>query len=311
MAYIDNLLTLRELPGIGERTLAKLLQTAANRSETPGDIVAASRRHLAEAYGMPLAAIVRLHDQRRRHIERCRTILDELRRARARILTQKCGEYPARLLRNGSDAPPLLFALGNSAIADAPCVAVLGSREITDHTLSAIFAVVRSAHADGMSIAIGGMKSTHRLAAICTRAVAAPRIVVLDRGLFSAFAFDYDRDPFGCGDRPAQLDRSLTLVLSPFRPHDHAAPNSGRRRDRLVADLGDILFASHARPGGETDRICKNALARGQAVLLWDTGNPDLLRAGARLTDAGLLAGGFRRLLAPSTRRYASPVPTL
>ena len=66
-----------------------------------------------------------------------------------------------------------------------------------------------------------------------------------------------------------------------FRPHNHATPRSGRRRDELIAALGDLVVALSARPGGEIERICLRALDRGQTVLVWQGDSAALLAAGA------------------------------
>ncbi len=193
----------------------------------------------------------------------------------------------------------MLFALGNSSILDRPCVAILSSREIGEQTLAAMVTAIRTARQEGITTALGGMKSTHRLAAITARAFGANRIVVLDRGLFTAFANDFRSDPFGCGSRKTALDLHSTLILSPFRPEDHAAPNSGRRRDELIAALGDLVFAGSARPGGETERICLTSLARGKPVLVWhDVHNQALQRDGARAVDGTSLAAELTRFRA-------------
>lgn len=255
-------------------------------------------------YGLRPPAIARLCQQRQRHFQRCRWIGDELKRAGASLMSPGFSRFPHRLLRDLRDPPPMLFALGNRSILDRPCVAVLSSREIRDHTLAATVAVILAAREVGFTTAIGGMKSTHRLAAISTRASEVMRIVVLDRGLFAAFASDFRSDPFGCGGRRTPLDRRSTLVLSSFRPEDHAAPNSGRRRDELIAALGDVIFVGSARAGGVTERICLEALSRGKPVLVWhQDGNGALERAGAQPIDGAALAIALKRFQATGLER--------
>lgn len=300
MGSEEAILCLRELPGVGERTLSRIFAHVARRGEHLCGVISATPATLTTEYGLPAAAIRRLCEQRDLHLARCRRIADELRRAGVQMLTPARAPYPARLL-GGDHPPPLLFALGNTDIAKRPTVAILASREIAVDSVNALVAIARAAAATRMSVAVGGMKSTHRIAAIATRATGAQRIVVLDRGLCAAFGYDYDREPFGCGDRRAPLDRSRTLALSPFRPEDHAAPNSGRRRDQVIAGLGDVVFACRARPGGETERICLAALRRGRAVVLWDGENRALLESGAVLAHRARLVEQLTRLLAPPT----------
>ncbi len=295
----SDMLALRELPGVGERTLNRLVETTRARGESLRRVLRSSPLELESTYGLPAQAIDRLCRQRARHFDRCRQIETALENAGGRLLTRDRTRYPQRLQASLSHPPPLLFALGNAAILDRTCIAILNSREIGEQTLPALVAVVRAAHDQQLCVAIGGMKSTHRLAAIAARASGVDRIVVLDRGLLSAFGGDFRTDPFGCGPRRQALDRTRTLVLSCFRPEDHAAPVNGRRRDEIIAAVADIVFAGAARPGGEVERLCRAALARGAPVVLWRvSANRALIRAGAHAVDGTSLSGTIRRLRA-------------
>lgn len=290
-------LALRELPGVGEHTLTRLLDLAASRSEDVRAIVDASAAHLTSAYCLPDKAAARLLEQRDRHFQRCEWLRAELRRAGGELLTQEHPLFPMRLLHNLRKAPPMLFSFGNLEIFESPCIAILSSREITDQTVPATVALLRAARRESLSVAVGGMKTTHRLAGITARAIGVRRVVVLDRGLFAAFASDFATDPFGSGKKRARFDPNSALVVSPFRLEDHASPNGGRRRDEIIAALGHLVFASSARPGGEVERICLAAIAQGRRVLTWPNTSRRLLMAGATCVTPHLLKRGLRPLL--------------
>lgn len=302
----DDLIALRELPGVGERTLCRLIALLEQRGETVRGLLEASPALLVEHYQMPDPAIRRLTVQRDQHLARCRWIAEELRRAGARVVTATDAGYPATLTRSLKPPAPMLFTLGRRSILRAPCLTILSSRAVVDHTLQALVTAIRAARAAGVSIAIGGMKSTHRLAAMTSRAVGATRIVVLDRGLFAAFGYDYRSDPFGCGDRRAILDRKSTLVVSTIRPEDHAAPDSARRRDQLITALGHVVFATSARPGGEVERTCLAAIAAGKPVLVWGDDNQTLIAAGAQEVDAARIESGLSQFF---DRQVAADCP--
>jgi hypothetical protein len=171
------------------------------------------------------------------------------------------------------------------------------SRLVSEGSVAATLRIVRAAAADGLAVAVGGMKTPHRIAAATSRTLGAARLVVLDRGLLAAFGGDLERDPFGLGPGRGRFDSQRTLVLSPFRPDDHAVPRSGRRRDALLTALADIVVAVSARPGGEVERCCLAALDRGQCVLVWQGGNSALVAAGALPLDPADLGIGLRRWL--------------
>ncbi len=290
-------LALRELPGVGEQTLTRLLELAASRSEDIRGILNAPPAHLASVYRLPDRAVARLIEQRDRHLQRCDWLRAELQRAGGKLLTQGDPLFPLRIRHNLRKAPPMLFAVGNLKILESPCIAVLSSREITEDTVPATVAVLRAARRESLSVAVGGMKTTHRLAGITARAIGVRRVVVLDRGLFAAFASDFATDPFGSGKKRARFDPDSALVISPFRLEDHASPSGGRRRDEIIAALGHLVFASSARPGGEVERICLAAISQGRRVLTWRSTSRKLLMAGATCITPQLLERGLRPLV--------------
>jgi predicted Rossmann fold nucleotide-binding protein DprA/Smf involved in DNA uptake len=178
-----------------------------------------------------------------------------------------------------------------------PTLSILASREPSESSVVATVQIARHAAGEGFTLVTGGMKATHRIAAAAVRAAGARRAIVLDRGVLAAFRGSFDLDPFGIGSGRARFDARRTLVLSPFRPCDHASPRSGRRRDELIAALGDVVVATSARPGGEVERVCLRALDAGQCVLSWQGENATLAAAGAAPIDEADLRAGLRRFL--------------
>ena len=84
----------------------------------------------------------------------------------------------------------------------AQTFAVLNSRTIQEHHCPPASQLVQAATAQGFVLVTGGMKTGYRIAAVAGRAAAAPRVVVLDRGIFATFGARLDRDPFGLGPGP-------------------------------------------------------------------------------------------------------------
>ena len=63
----------------------------------------------------------------------------------------------------------------------------------------------------------------------------------------------------------------------------------------MVAALADVIVAVHARPGGVIERVCLEALDRGQVVLSWYGENAGLVAAGATPIEEADLAGELLR----------------
>ena len=77
---------------------------------------------------------------------------------------------------------------------------------------------------------------------------------------------------------------------------DHAVPRNGRAAMSSSAALADVIVAVHARPGGQIERVCFEALDRGQCVLSC-TAKSGLVAAGATAVAEADLAAGLSRFL--------------
>ena len=291
------LVTLAELPRVGERRLLRVQDLARGQRLRIADILSLAPGRLAREYGLPAPALTRLQRDGLWHTAHCRALIARLAACGATISAPDEAAYPHRWLDRGEPAPPLAYLYGAAELLATPCVALLASRGVSEHTVTATVQVSRRAALDACAVVVGGMKSTHRIAAVTSRAAGAPRVIVLDRGLFAAFHGQPEFDPFGFGPGRSRFDPRATLVLSVFRPLDHATPRSGRRRDELIAALGDVVVALSARPGGEIERICLRALDRGQIVLSWQGNSPSLVAAGAVAIDEHELAQGLLRFV--------------
>ncbi len=276
---------LSELPAMGERGLARVLALSRMQGGDLAGFFRLPAAVLREAYRLPEAAVRRLTEEGDAHAVRCHWLLDLFVARGGAVWALDDPAYPSRLRHRPCHPPAVLYALGNLAALDLPTVALLHSRTLGGDAIAVTPRLVHAAAADGFAVVSGGMKATHRIVAVAARAVAAPRVIVLDRGMVATFGVAFDRDPFGLGPRRGCLDRNRTLVVSPFRLMDGAVPSNGQRRDELVAALADVLVAVHARPGGAIERICLEALDRGQCVLSWTGENAGLVAAGATVIE--------------------------
>ena len=298
------LLMLAELPHVGEHGIVRFQQLTQWKGLALAEALALPPPVLGREYGLPPPAVARLCGEKDQHTTHCQQILSRLAAVGGCVSQPGDPAYPRRWLEATDRAPPLVYLYGNQANLLPPTLAILSSRAVTEHTVSATIQVARVAAREGFTLVAGGMKTTHRIAAVTMRATGTRRTIVLDRGLLAAFGGHLEHDPFGFGPERARFDRQTTLALSCFRPTDHAAPRNGRRRDELIAALADIVVAVSARPGGEIERICLRAVDRGHCVLSWQGTNAALVAAGALSIDETDLNAGLCRFL---TRRVEFP----
>jgi len=272
---------LSELPHVGDKAAARILALNQQRHHSFATFFRLPEAVLREEYQLHPATIARLCSERPAHEARCAWLLDLLGAAAGEAWLPDAAGYPERVRRRLGPPPAVLYGLGSAVPLRSPTLAVLNSRTLGEHAVAASLTVVRVAAARGFTLVSGGMKTAYRITAVAGRAAAAPRVIVLDRGIFATFGAHLDRDPFGFGPGRMALDSEHTLVLSPFRLLDHAVARNGRQRDELIGALADIIVAVHARPGGEIERVCLAALDRGQSILSWYGENAGLVAAGA------------------------------
>lgn len=282
---------LSELPHAGDKAAARILALNQQRHHSFATFFRLPEAVLREDYQLHPATIARLCSERQAHEIRCQWLLDQLAMAGGEAWLPDAAAYPERVRRRLDPPPAVLYGFGSTAPLRSPTLAVLNSRTLGEHAVSASLAAVQAAAAQGFTLISGGMKTAYRITAVAGRAAAAPRVIVLDRGIFATFGARLDRDPFGFGPGRMALDTEHTLVLSPFRLLDHAVARNGRQRDELIGALADVIVAVHARPGGEIERVCLTALDRGQSVLSWYGENHGLLAAGAMAIEEADLSG--------------------
>jgi len=288
---------LSELPHVGDRLADRILARNRERGHGLATFFRLPAAVVRDVYHLPAETLAHLDAGAESHRARCGWLLGRLAATGGDAWCAGDAAYPGRLVGRLGPPPPVLYAVGAAGVLERPTLAVLNSRLLAEHTVPATAAVTQAAAVQGFTLVGGGMKTSYRVASVAGRAAGAPRVIVLDRGLFATFGAQADRDPSGFGPGRGPLDVARTLVVSPFRLGDHASPRSGQRRDELVAALADVVVAVHAQPGGQIERVCLEALDRGQVVLSWYGENAGLVAAGATaitetdLTDLRRLAG--------------------
>lgn len=295
-------LMLSELPHVGPTAAARIISTSRDRGHGLGAFFRLPAAVLRDDFELHAAAVERMTVQAAAHRQRCLWLQEQLERAGGYVWGLADVDYPARVRLRVVPPPVVLYACGTPEVLDRPTLAVLHSRTLTDHTVQATTTVAQRAADQGFAFVTGGMKSTYRIASVAARAAEAPRVIVLDRGLFATFGASFDRDAFGLAAGNTRLDLTRSLVVSPFRLMDHAVAHNGLRRDEVVAGLADVIVVVHARAGGQIERVCLAALDRGQTVLTWYGENAGLVAAGASpVQEADLL--NLNRFIAADPRR--------
>ena len=268
-------------PGIGGRSVARVLARNDLLGRSADEFLRLSPESLREEYrlnakqsaSLAVGVVSKTLETERR--------LDALG---VRLLTVVDAGYPERIEAMDPDPPSVLFLYGNARLLQAPTFAVLASRGTAPPDLERIDRLTEEGVLNGETLVTGHDRPEYQRSAIVPLRWGAPRVLVLDRGLFGVLGPDLKDEAF----RAARLwryefDAATDLAISSFRPEDPFIGVNNKLRDRLVASLARRLDFVHVAPGGNMARLARLALKAGRPVRIGALveGREELLAAGA------------------------------
>ena len=163
--------------------------------------------------------------------------------------------------------PAFFFAYGNLKVLNAPTFCALGSRDSDPRALEQLEKTVEDGVLNSKVLVTGANTAAYQRAAVVPLRWGAPRILVLDRGMFIALGDALDREPF-----PAarlwryRFDPETDLVISPFRPDDEFIGVNNKIRDEIIVALSDEVRVVHMKKGGNVERLSRRAADLGKTV---------------------------------------------
>ena len=255
--------------GIGGRTVSRILARNELLSRSPEEFLAYDPSVWREEYGLSKRASDNLTAISTDELQALERRLDALG---VTIITTADAHYPAQLEAFDSDPPGVLFLYGNHKLLDANTFCVLASRNSKPVELDAIERWTEEGVLNGEILVTGHDRKEYQRSAIVPLRWGSPRILCLDRGLFSVLGPDLKDEAF----RAARLwryefDPQTDLVISPFRPESGFFGVNNQVRDRLIGGLSKRLRFSAISEGGNMEKIARMALKCGRNVEVSDT----------------------------------------
>ena len=203
------------------------------------DIGPRAFKQLTAVYGSPSQALLSTYSKREqaRLRSQAEAALENGRKAGATFLLIGDADYPAKLYEL-HDPPPYLFVVGNLALLERPCVAVVGTRRATAYGEWATSNIVEPTAAAGVCIVSGMARgidaAAHRAALSCGGAT----VAVLGTGVDIAYPVGH-----------RALHRTIVdrgLVISEFPCGASATKGSFPRRNRIIAALAALTVVIEA-----------------------------------------------------------------
>ncbi|MER3413137.1 MAG: hypothetical protein C4341_02645 [Armatimonadota bacterium] len=264
----DICLILCLAPKVGHAAFARVVNECRVRGIEPEALLRMGADRLREEF--------RLHPHSARALANGAT---ELRR-RAHLLRQKVGDKPVRLVTRDSPLypraleefcrtpPGYLFLYGNPKVLNNPTFCVIASRGATREDLDRVSRIVEEQTLEGKTLITGSNTPAYRAAAVVPLRWGAPRIVVVERGLFSALGDDLERELFAAARLwRYRFDPTTDLVISFSRPDEGAVKSDSTRRDEIVVGLSQEVYAVRIRKGGNMERLMARVEERGRTLV--------------------------------------------
>lgn len=269
-------------PGVGGRTVTRILARCDLLGRTPEDFLALGPEAIKEEFGVKQARVAeRLATQPRENDAAQLKRLDGLG---VTWMTMADAHYPSRVEQFDPDPPGVLFAYGNLRLLDAKTFCVLSSRNTTPAGLNQMEQLAEEGVLRGEVVVSGHDTPEYQRSALVPLRWGAPRILCLDRGLFPALGENLTEEPFRAARLwRYQFDPKTDLVVTPFRPEAKFVGVNNQIRDRLIAGLCARLDFVEVSPGGNMEKLARMGLKAGRPVRISDrsVGYRGLVEAGA------------------------------
>jgi|CXWL01.1.fsa_nt_gi DNA processing protein len=270
MAAISNrrLATLLALtPGIGGKSLIKILARCDLMGIAPGEFVRLSREELRESFGLTVKQAEAVASRKESWNEEVAGVERRLTELGVRLITAADADYPARLEQFDPQAPPALFCYGNLRLLGAKTFSILSSRNAPPKALDRIEKLTEEGVFQSEVLITGHDRPEYQRSAIVPLRWGSPRILCFDRGMFQVLGEDLSNEPFRAARLwRYQFDAKTDLAISPFKPDSSFRGVNNQVRDRLVAALSDRIDFPHLSSGGNMEKLARLALKANRSV---------------------------------------------
>ncbi len=282
-AVVQMLLT----PGLGARTLARILERAKELGLDIGDAIDLTPEELAEQYDLRPGIAEALPDMQDRAAE----IVELLQEHQISMVPVHADQYPERLTEVlGDKAPPVLFAQGSPEILEGPAVTFSGSRQATDSVLQAVSDLASVLARDGVNIISGFAPGADLTAHAAALEAGGATTIVLAEGILN-FRPNHDIARLMSSDN--------YVVLSEFLPTAAWSIRGAMQRNLTMAGLADMIVLAQPGISGGTHEMGKLVLHHNLPLLvLRDSdsalppgGSDAFVRRGAIELDASEISG--------------------
>lgn len=269
------IIALSQCPGIGAKSITRILTRCDLIGRAPAQFAELSREALIEEHRLSAAQAEAWSEKKEALLETAHSIDERLNLLGVNIITSSDAHYPALVEEMDSDPPSILYTYGNERNLDGHTFAVMSSRKSSEQALLSIEGLTEEGVLAGEILVTGHDTPEYQRSAIVPLRWGAPRVLVLDRGLFAALGEDLKEEPFRAARLwRYQFDAKTDLVVSAIAPDKPYRKESNKERDKLIASLSRRIDFVQINAGGNMEKLAKRALKAGRKVRICDEGAP-------------------------------------
>jgi len=280
-------------PGIGGRTVVRVLTRNDLLSRTPEEFLALSPEAYREEYRLTAKSIAALTGDRLAFLRSILVIEQRLAAFGVSLVTSADAHYPALIEEMDPDPPGALFLYGNMRLLDANTFSVLSSRNARSADLDLIERLTELGVLNGEVLVTSHNKPEYQRSAVVPLRWGSPRILCFDCGIFTVLGEDLKSEAFTAARLwRYEFDAKTDLVISPFRPDAQFIGQNNKIRDKLVACLSKRLDFVQISSGGGMEKLARMALKANRKVRVSDRilNYRELRTAGAEVINPDELA---------------------
>lgn len=279
-------LALALTPGIGGKTVTRTMTRNDLLGRKPEEFLALGAEALREDYGFTASAAAAWAASPSGWIEKANALQATIDPLGVSMMTAADAHYPRRLEEFDADPPGILFLYGNTRLLEAQTFAIPASRKAPPEALDLMDRWAEEGILAGEVLVSSHDTPEYQRTAVVPLRWGAPRVLVLDQGLFTALGEDLQEEPFAAARLwRYKFDPGTDLAISCLRPNQAYLPSSNQTRDKIVFALSLRIALAHVKPGGNMARLAMAAIRAGRQVEVAPNcaAGTVLIEAGARV----------------------------
>jgi hypothetical protein len=260
-------LTLAITPGIGAKTITRILTKNDLYTRTPDEFLALGAEALREEYKINQTVSERFAAQKSAYLDQAKDLNQTLSALGVTAVTAADAHYPRQLEHFDPKPPELLYLYGNTKLLTANTFCVLSSRNTSDAGLVEIEKATEHHVLRSRTLITGHDTTEYQRSAVTALRWGAPRVLVLDTGLFNALGDDLREEPFAAARLwRYKFDPRTDLAISAVNPYRPYHPSANKIRDRIIGGLSMHLDGIQIKPGGNMEKLLTLGLRSGRQV---------------------------------------------